>query len=89
MGAMKLHKILYYCQAWSLVWDDKPLFRERIEAWVTVPLSVASTQRIVVSSAFLRISLCDAEATRSAFVQDSGKPSMRWSSSTGTAMRSG
>lgn len=35
---MKLHKLVYYCQAWSLVWDDKPLFRETIEAWVNGPV---------------------------------------------------
>ena len=36
MTAMKLHKLLYYCQAWSLVWDEKPLFTQKItgdEAW--------------------------------------------------------
>ena len=33
MPAMKLQKLVYYSQAWSLVWDDKPLFRDRIEAW--------------------------------------------------------
>jgi uncharacterized phage-associated protein len=38
IGAMKLHKLLYYCQAWSLVWDDRPLFTERIEAWVNGPV---------------------------------------------------
>ena len=32
MTAMKLQKLLYYSQAWSLVWDEKPLFPERIEA---------------------------------------------------------
>ena len=26
MPAVKLHKLLYYSQAWSLVWDDRPLF---------------------------------------------------------------
>jgi uncharacterized phage-associated protein len=35
---MKLHKLLYYCQAWSLVWDDAPLFEERIEAWANGPV---------------------------------------------------
>ena len=35
---MKLHKLLYYCQAWTLVWDEKPLFRERIEAWANGPV---------------------------------------------------
>ena len=38
MTAMKLQKLLYYCQAWSLVWDEKKLFREKIEAWVNGPV---------------------------------------------------
>lgn len=38
MTAMKLQKLLYYSQAWSLVWDDKPLFRARIEAWANGPV---------------------------------------------------
>ncbi|TSA02153.1 MAG: DUF4065 domain-containing protein [Nitrospiraceae bacterium] len=38
MTAMKLEKLVYYCQAWSLVWDEKPLFRERIEAWANGPV---------------------------------------------------
>lgn len=36
--AMKLQKLVYYCQAWSLVWDEKPLFKENIEAWVNGPV---------------------------------------------------
>lgn len=36
--AMKLQKLAYYCQAWSLVWDEKPLFREKIEAWANGPV---------------------------------------------------
>ena len=38
MTAMKLEKLVYYCQAWSLVWDEKPLFPERIEAWAQGPV---------------------------------------------------
>jgi uncharacterized phage-associated protein len=38
MTAMKLQKLVYYSQAWALVWDDKPLFRERIEAWANGPV---------------------------------------------------
>ena len=38
MTAMKLQKLVYYAQAWSLVWDDRPMFRERIEAWVNGPV---------------------------------------------------
>jgi uncharacterized phage-associated protein len=36
--AIKLHKLLYYSQAWSLVWDDCPLFDARIEAWANGPV---------------------------------------------------
>ena len=36
--SMKLHKLLYYCQAWSLVWDEAPLFNDRIEAWANGPV---------------------------------------------------
>jgi uncharacterized phage-associated protein len=35
---LKLQKLVYYSQAWSLVWDDKPLFREEIEAWANGPV---------------------------------------------------
>jgi uncharacterized phage-associated protein len=38
VSAMKLQKLAYYCQAWSLVWDEKPLFKENIEAWVNGPV---------------------------------------------------
>lgn len=36
--AMKLQKLVYYCQAWSIVWDGKPLYKENIEAWVNGPV---------------------------------------------------
>lgn len=39
MTAMKLQKLVYYAQAWSLVWDERPLFPERIEAWANGPVS--------------------------------------------------
>lgn len=38
MTAMKLQKLLYYSQAWGLVWDDRPLFKARIEAWANGPV---------------------------------------------------
>jgi uncharacterized phage-associated protein len=38
LSAMKLQKLVYYSQAWSTVWDDRPLFRERIEAWANGPV---------------------------------------------------
>lgn len=39
MSAFKLQKLCYYSQAWSLVWDDKPLFDARIEAWANGPVA--------------------------------------------------
>jgi uncharacterized phage-associated protein len=38
ISAMKLQKLVYYSQAWSLVWDDRPLFPERIQAWANGPV---------------------------------------------------
>lgn len=38
MSTMKLQKLVYYAQAWSLVWDEEPLFDERIEAWANGPV---------------------------------------------------
>ncbi len=34
----KLQKLCYYSQAWALVWDGEPLFKQRIEAWVNGPV---------------------------------------------------
>lgn len=36
---MKLQKLVYYSQAWSTVWDETPLFRDRIEAWTNGPVA--------------------------------------------------
>ena len=38
MTGLKLQKLLFYCQAWSLVWDGEPLFGERIFAWPSGPV---------------------------------------------------
>jgi uncharacterized phage-associated protein len=38
MTAMKLQKLVYYSQAWSVVWDERPLFPEKIEAWANGPV---------------------------------------------------
>ncbi len=34
----KLQKLVYYSQAWNLVWKDSHLFREEIEAWANGPV---------------------------------------------------
>jgi len=38
MTTMKLQKLVYFCQAWSLVWDEEPLFNQEIEAWASGPV---------------------------------------------------
>jgi len=38
MDAMKLQKLLYYCQAWYLAITDQPLFSETVEAWRDGPV---------------------------------------------------
>lgn len=38
MSTWKLQKLVYYSQAWALVWDDEPIFRARIEAWANGPV---------------------------------------------------
>ncbi|MCY4673129.1 MAG: DUF4065 domain-containing protein [Bacteroidetes bacterium] len=37
----KLQKLVYYSQAWSLVWDEEPLFGEEIQAWINGPVCPA------------------------------------------------
>ena len=41
MTAMKLQKLVYYSQAWKVVWDEDhtPLFKDRLEAWANGPVS--------------------------------------------------
>jgi uncharacterized phage-associated protein len=38
MSAMKLQKLLYYSQAWCLVWTENALFEEDIQAWTNGPV---------------------------------------------------
>nr|WP_321461070.1 type II toxin-antitoxin system antitoxin SocA domain-containing protein [uncultured Cohaesibacter sp.] len=40
MTAMKLQKLVYYSQAWALVWDEEPLFDADFEAWANGPVCV-------------------------------------------------
>jgi uncharacterized phage-associated protein len=38
ISAMKLQKLMYYAQAWNLVWDEQPLFSCDFEAWANGPV---------------------------------------------------
>lgn len=39
ISAIKLQRLVYYSQAWSLAWDGAPLFNENFEAWNFGPVS--------------------------------------------------
>lgn len=36
-SAMKLQRLCYYTQAWTLAWEDEPLFEEEFRAWDSGP----------------------------------------------------
>ncbi len=38
MTTMKLQKLVYYSQVWSIVWDDDVVFNEEIQAWKNGPV---------------------------------------------------
>lgn len=38
MSTMKLQKLLYYSQAWHLVWAEEPLFDADFQAWANGPV---------------------------------------------------
>lgn len=37
-GAVKIHKLVYYCQGWHVAWTGQPMFAEPIEAWTNGPV---------------------------------------------------
>ena len=38
ISTIKLQKLVYYCKAWSLVWDEDPIFEDDFEAWANGPV---------------------------------------------------
>jgi len=38
LEALKLQKLVYYCQAWSLAWNSRELFPQQIQAWAQGPV---------------------------------------------------
>lgn len=86
MSAMKLQKLVYYSQAWSLVWDERPLFNERIEAWANGPVCVDLYQQhrgsyMVSAETFGGDASAldqDARDTVRAVIRDYGDKSAQW-----------
>jgi uncharacterized phage-associated protein len=85
VGAMQLQKLVYYSQAWSLVWDGEPLFDEVIEAWDKGP-AIPELHAKYARTAFVdRVSIGDAsqlsadqQASISAVLDFYGKYSGAW-----------
>lgn len=38
ISTIKLQKLVFYSKAWSLVWDEDPLFSEEVQAWANGPV---------------------------------------------------
>jgi uncharacterized phage-associated protein len=58
ISAMKLQKLAYYSQAWTLVWDEKELFSEDFQAWANGPVcpelySVHRGEFLITNTMFL------------------------------------
>lgn len=49
LNVLKLHKLLYYVQAWNLAFRRAPLFQGRFQAWVHGPVSRDIYDRFVSS----------------------------------------
>lgn len=85
MTTMKLQKLVYYSQAWSLVWDEKPLFEEQIEAWANGPVvrtlyDYHQGQYVIASIAIGNIDVLNPEQkeTINAIIKYYGDKSSQW-----------
>jgi len=84
ISTWKLQKLCYYAQAWSVVWDGKPLFDERIEAWANGPVIPALYEKhrgafyiTSVTGAPSRLSKAQRE-TIDAIIASYGKKTSNW-----------
>ncbi|MGY4567535.1 type II toxin-antitoxin system antitoxin SocA domain-containing protein [Bradyrhizobium sp. USDA 3256] len=63
LNVLKLHKLLYYCQAWSLAFGRGLLFPSRFQAWVHGPVSREIYDRFVRNKAlYSAVGLADVRA---------------------------
>lgn len=49
LSSVQKQKLLYYCQAWALVWTGKPLYGEEIQAWENGPVTPAARKFLKIS----------------------------------------
>ena len=67
MTTMKLQKLVYYAQAWSLVWDEKRLFTNKIEAWANGPVVPSLYEQHKGLFKIRRLSVGDGRKIRNSF----------------------
>lgn len=48
-GEVRAHKLLYLTQAWTLAWEGRPLFDDRVEAWQMGPVIPSVRHRVNVT----------------------------------------
>lgn len=49
LSPIKKQKLLYYCQAWSLVWTGRPLYSDEIQAWDNGPVVPSARHYLTVN----------------------------------------
>jgi uncharacterized phage-associated protein len=59
---LKLQKLLYYCQAWSLAFGRGPLFRGQFQAWIHGPVSREIYDRFIRKSMYAPITIDDVQS---------------------------
>ncbi|WP_159729949.1 Panacea domain-containing protein [Methylosinus sp. Ce-a6] len=52
LNSLKLHKLMYYCQAWSLAFGRGRLFNEGFQAWVHGPVVRPVYDRFISKSLY-------------------------------------
>ncbi len=52
LNSLKLHKLMYYCQAWSLAFDRGRLFEGDFQAWVHGPVARPVYDRFISKSMY-------------------------------------
>jgi uncharacterized phage-associated protein len=63
LNFLKLHKLLYYCQAWNLAFDRGRLFNGEFQAWVHGPVSRAIYDRFSTKSLYSPVNATDIRAS--------------------------
>lgn len=72
LSPLKLQKLLYYIEAWSLGIKDRPFFEGNtpFEAWIHGPVNITIQKRFAAKSNFENIHIGDVRVSEFSFVDD-------------------